>query len=120
MSACAIYFYNKANSKDSSDTVAQSDDQKIIDSVKKLIMLPEGEVPTIATVSNLEKLKGQLFFDKAKLGDKVLIYVKAQKAYLYDPVDDRILEVAPILIENSQSNDQNIATTSKVKIKSKK
>ncbi len=101
VTACAIYFYTKANPKTSSETVSQSDDQMILDRVKKLILLPEGEVPTIATVSNLEKLKGQAFFDKAKIGDRVLMYIKAQKAYLYDQVNNRILEVAPISLENT-------------------
>ena len=31
-----------------------------------------------------------------KNGDKVLIYSQAGKAYLYDPVINKLLEVAPI------------------------
>ena len=55
----------------------------------------------MATVSDLEKLKDQPFFAKAKIGDKVLIYTDAKKAILYDPVNDKIVEVAPINIGNS-------------------
>jgi len=64
--------------------------------VGKLMVLPEGETPTIATVSDPDKLKDQAFFAHAKTGDKVLIYAKAKKAILYSPTDNRIVEVAAI------------------------
>jgi hypothetical protein len=68
----------------------------IINEVGRLVILPQGEVPTIATITDLSKLKGQPFFDNAKVGDKVLIYTKAQKAILYDPASDKIVEIAPL------------------------
>ncbi len=71
----------------------------LVEEVGKLIVLPEGEEPTIATVSDPEKLKDQLFFANAKLGDKVLLYTEAKKAYLYDPVAKKLIEVAPITTE---------------------
>ncbi len=64
--------------------------------VGKLIELPAGENPTIATISDITKFAGQPFFQKAKNGDKVLIYTNAKKAILYDPVAHRIIDVAPI------------------------
>ncbi len=60
------------------------------------MLLPEGETPTVATVSDLKPLKGQAFFAHATVGDKVLIYASAQKAILYNPRDKKIIEVAPI------------------------
>lgn len=95
VSGLAVYFYMKGNVSTLSENT-QSDDIQMLAKVKKLIMLPEGETPTIATVSDLEKLKGQAFFIKAKIGDKVIIFSKARKAYLYDPTANKILEVAPI------------------------
>ena len=68
----------------------------IIERVGKHIVLPEGEEPTIATVSDPSKLAEQTFFANAKVGDVVLIYATARKAYLYDPTIDKLLEVAPI------------------------
>lgn len=68
----------------------------IIEKVGTLIVLPNNETPTVATVSNPDILSSQPFFKNAKLGDKVLIYTKAQKAILYDPVIHKIIEVAPI------------------------
>ncbi len=67
--------------------------------VSELIVLPEGEEPTIATVTDPEKLKDQAFFANAKPGHRVLLYTKARKAFLYDPVAHRLIEVAPITTE---------------------
>ncbi len=68
----------------------------VVAEVGKLILLPEGEVPTIATVSDPGKLQEQTFFKDAKVGDKVLLYTKAKKAYLYRPSLHLLIEVAPI------------------------
>ncbi len=64
--------------------------------VSKLMILPQNETPTLATVSDPEKLKNQPFFANAKTGFKVLVYAQAQKAILYDPYENKIVEVAPI------------------------
>jgi hypothetical protein len=66
----------------------------IVKKVGALVELPTGETPTVATVSDVTKLRGQEFFAKAQNGDKVLIYAKAQKAYLFRPGTNKIIEVA--------------------------
>lgn len=68
----------------------------VVARVGELIELPQGEVPTVATVTDPAKLKDQVFFQNAERGDQVLIYTKARKAYLYDPVRNKLREVAPI------------------------
>jgi hypothetical protein len=73
----------------------------LVAKVGKLLVLPAGEVPTVATVSDPEKLRAEPFFAKAKTGDKVLIYSQAKKAILYDPVANLILEVAPLNINEN-------------------
>ena len=70
--------------------------KKLVDEIGKMIVLPTNETPEVATVSDVEKLKGQSFFARAKNGDKVLIYTKSQKAVLYDPTVKKIVEVGPI------------------------
>lgn len=89
----SVYFYRQAHgtTKD-----PQKDLEQTIKLVGKHIVLPTGEVPTMATVSDPEKLKDQPFFINATKGDKVLIYAQSQKAILYNPTTDRIIEVAPI------------------------
>jgi hypothetical protein len=96
-SGAAFYFYREAqNMKVAADT--ESERNELIALVGKHIVLPSDEVPTIATVSDPERLKDQPFFAKAKAGDKALIYTGARKAYLYDPVADRLVDVAPVSI----------------------
>lgn len=79
----------------------QTEAQKLVAEISQFLILPEGEQPTVATVSDLEALKGQPFFANAQKGNKVLIYTKAKKAILYDPVAKKIVEVAPINLGNS-------------------
>ncbi len=83
--------------------VTQETVDLLLAEVGQLIALPEGETPTVATVSDPEKLKDQPFFAKAKVGDKVLIYTNARKAILYSPTDHKIIEVAPISIGDNQA-----------------
>ena len=100
----AYYFYNEASAlKNDPDKIAREDTEKLVAKVSKLIVLPEGETPTIATVSDPEKLADQAFFAKAKKGDKVLIYASAKRAILYDDESNKIVEVAPINIGDSKT-----------------
>jgi hypothetical protein len=78
---------------------AQAEAQSLVTKVGRLMDLPKGEQPTIATVSDVTKLQGQSFFKNAKNGFKVLIFTKAKKAILYDPKGDKIVEVTVLALE---------------------
>ncbi len=104
VSIAAISLYQKvAMLEQSSPSVKQQEVAAIVAKVGKLIVLPEGETPTVATVTDPEKLKDQAFFANAKSGDKVLIYANAKKAFLYDPVNDKLIDVAPLNIGTGTS-----------------
>jgi hypothetical protein len=75
---------------------AESATQQLVDKVSRLVQLPTGETPTIATVNDAAKLKNQAFFANAKDGDKVLIYSKANRAVLYRPSADRVIEFSSV------------------------
>jgi hypothetical protein len=92
----AVYFYQQANVN--SPEQSQKELDEVVAKVGKLMVLPADETPTLATVSDPEKLKDQKFFANAKTGDKVLIYSRAQKAVLYSPSLNKIIEVAPVNI----------------------
>ena len=74
----------------------------LVDRVGRIVALPTDETPTVATITDVEKLKEQPFFANAKNGDKVLIFSNARKAYLYRPDDNKIIEVAPINVTQNQ------------------
>lgn len=78
--------------------VAKQEAADLVAEVGKLIVLPKDEEPTIATVTDPEQLKSQAFFASAQKGYKVLLYATAKKAILYDPINKKIIEVAPINI----------------------
>lgn len=92
--ATALYFWNEV--KKDPQRAAQEEIEDTLARVSRLMVLPEGETPTVATVTDPERLKDQPFFVNAKAGYKVLIYTNARKAILYDPVADKIVEVAPL------------------------
>ena len=95
-----IYFTSKGIA--ASGAIAQATNQQNVDqlvaSVGKLMLLPQSEEPTVATVSDLEALKGQAFFENAAIGDKVLMYPKAGEAVLYDPSADKVIQVGPLTV----------------------
>lgn len=93
---------SKSPNQGAAQKQTQDEIKKLVAEVGKLIELPQGETPTIATVTDISKLKDQPFFAKAKNGDKVLIYANARKAILYDPQAKKIVDIAPINI-GSQS-----------------
>ncbi len=76
--------------------------KKVVAKVERLISLPEGETPTLATVTDPALLKDQPFFTKAEAGFQVLLYPVAQKAFLYDPKKNIIVEVATLNLAPEQ------------------
>lgn len=97
----SLYFYIELSSiKSNPNKILAEENRKIISQVGKLIVLPKGETPTIATLTDMERLKEQLFFANAKKGDKILIYTSSKKAILYNPESNKIIEVAPVNIGN--------------------
>lgn len=81
--------------------------EEIIEKLKAHTVLPEDEQPIIVTVIDATALKKQSnFYEMAKNGDLVIIYFKAKKAYLYDPIADRILNIGPVITEGESSQSQ--------------
>ncbi|MEK7227745.1 MAG: hypothetical protein AAB681_00110 [Patescibacteria group bacterium] len=95
----SAYFYKK--SKADPNAASQAEVRSLIQKIGRLAIIPTDETPTVATVSDPEALKNQAFFLDAKKGYKVLIYSKAKKAILYDPVSDKIVNIAPLNAEST-------------------
>jgi hypothetical protein len=103
------FFYKSDLSYKNPELVAESESRTLAEAVGKLIVLPTDELPTIATVSDPEALKDQVFFAEAKRGDKVLIFTNAKKAILYDPVANKIVNVAPVNVGDPQNKSELMA-----------
>lgn len=111
----SYYFYSKFQEAETKlnnpDLIAQQEVDMILGKLSKLMDLPEGEQPTIATVLEKEKLMDQPFFQRSENGDKVVIYTKAAKAILYRPSANRIIEVAPIDITQPKADEKAEASS---------
>lgn len=105
ISLLGYFFYKYQKSQSlllNPQKAAQEEAKTLVNAVGKLIELPNDETPTMATVSDSKKLSSQPFFKNAQNGDKVLIYTKNKKAILYRPSSNKIIEVAPINISDTQ------------------
>ncbi|EKD80522.1 MAG: hypothetical protein ACD_40C00069G0001 [uncultured bacterium] len=111
----AYYFYDKyqkvQKTLDNPELMAQKEVESIVAKLGELIMLPEGEEPSVATVLDRDKLADQPFFAQAENGDKVVIYTKAQKAILYRVEAHKIIEVAPISMTQPETPMPETETT---------
>jgi len=108
----SYYFYNqyqKAQMLLKNPTEAAKEEvNALVARVGQLLELPQGEEPTVATVSDKEKLKDQAFFAKAENGDKVLIYTNAKKAILYRPSVNKVIDVAPVNIGSPSTSQAQL------------
>lgn len=107
LSVAGYFYYQFRNS-------AQIADAKEIEDLTKeigvMMMLPENETPTLATVTDKDKLSEQSFFQKSENGDKVLIYSNTGRAILYRPSNKKIVDVTTVNI-NTPSVETPVVTT---------
>jgi flagellar basal body-associated protein FliL len=96
--AAGYFGYQWWSLKNNPSSASTQEAAAVIRAVGHLIVLPKDEEPTVATVSDPKLLQQQAFFAQAKKGDKVLIYAKAKKVILYDPINKKIVDVAPLNI----------------------
>ena len=103
LAGTAIYFQQQYSGlRDNPNKIIQAETEALLADIGKLMVLPEGEEPVVATVNDPEQLADQNFFNNAKIGDKVIIYAQNGKAILYDPVAKKIIDISPINISNDQ------------------
>lgn len=75
---------------------AREENRQLVSKISKIVDLPSGEDPTVATISDKEKLAAQPFFARAQNGDKVLFYGTTKKAILYRPQTNKIIEMSQV------------------------
>ncbi len=112
----AAYLYKQVRDlkKDGQLVNLQSNQDQLKEKISKLINLPD-EKPTVANVTDKEKLKDQPFFKDAQNGDSLLIFPAAKKAIIYRESENRLINVGPIAItsdkeamkESDEGGDEN-------------
>ncbi|MBI3331876.1 hypothetical protein HYZ99_02850 [Candidatus Peregrinibacteria bacterium] len=88
--------------------------KRIIDQVSQLIALPDDVEPTVASIVDVEVLRSRnAFYNKAENGDYLL--VTTDRAILYDPDADIILDVAPVQIQPAAEGGANASAAGNVR-----
>jgi len=95
----------------------QAEQQKLmtqyVSSVSKLMILPKGEEPVMATITDAKSLaKDQVFYTNAQNGDVVLVYQKAMQAIIYSPTRNVIVNVGPVYYQNQATATSTSAVAS--------
>jgi hypothetical protein len=95
LAVAGYFYYQYRHSAQIADAKEIAD---LSQEIGQFMILPEGETPTLATVTDREKLAEQPFFQKAENGDKVLIYSQTGRAILYRPSQKKIVDVTTVNI----------------------
>lgn len=90
----AGYFYYQYRNTASVKEAKEIED--LTKEINRSFLLPENETPTLATVTDKEKLADQPFFQKSENGDKVLIYSQSGRAVLYRPSLKKIVDITSV------------------------
>lgn len=94
-----IFFTNRGGSGDGE--LSDREVAQLLNQVGSLMILPEGEEPAIATIVDAAALIAeQPFYNGAQDGDRVIIYPQAQRAIIYSPERNIIVNVGPIVVDD--------------------
>ena len=101
--AAGFFYWKYTDLRANPDSVNQETTQRLITKVGGLYELPDEE-PTVAQISDKEKLKDQPFFKSAQNGDYLLIYTNAKLAVLYREEANKLVNVGPIAISDEDAD----------------
>ncbi len=97
----AGYFYYQYRQSPKVQSAEEIEELKT--EIGAMFELPTDEEPTLATVTDREKLAEQPFFQKAENGDKVLIYSNSGRAILYRPSLKKIIDITSVNVAKPEA-----------------
>lgn len=84
------------------EELAKREIQAVVQKLGKLAILPEEE-PVVATIIDSAFLATQsAFYQKAEDGDKLVVYPQAQKAFIYSPGRNVIVNAGPLVLDPNE------------------
>jgi hypothetical protein len=103
--ALAGLYYRTNFSKKATEKRAQAETVRLVKEVRKIIILPETDVPAVFDIQDPVLLTSQqAFFAGAEKGDKLLVYPQLGKAIVYSPKRKMIVNVGPVTFDQTKSN----------------
>lgn len=82
--------------------LSKTQTQQLLEEMRSRIVLPDGEDPVIATITDINQLKNNEFYKDAKNDDRVIVYANAKKAYIYRPSTKTIVNVGAFQLESNK------------------
>ena len=76
--------------------------------VSKHVMVPVGEEPAVLTITDKSKVKSE-FLKSGETGDKVLIYQRSQRAIIYRPSTDKVVDIVAVSIGDASQEKPRAA-----------
>lgn len=105
----AIFFYWQYSMiKSNPDSVSQQKTNHVVEQVSKIYALPS-EKPTVADITDKDKLKDQAFFKDAENGDHLLIFADTKLAIIYRESSNKLINVGPISLEDTTAQGSSDA-----------
>lgn len=95
---------NQISKLTNSPDVVQNSQKQIIQKVSELVVVPDGEVPQVYTLSDASKFKDNEFFVRAENGDQLLIYQNSGIAVLYRPSTGKIVRAQTVNLKGISDN----------------
>lgn len=92
---------NELNKAKNPQETAKEETKELVAKISQFLELPANESPTVATISDEDRLSTQPFFKNAQNGDKVLVYTNSEMAILYRPSTGKVVQYAPVSLSGN-------------------
>lgn len=99
ITAAAFFFWQYNAIKSNPESVSQEKVARVVERVGKIYALP-AEKPTVADITDKDKLKDQAFFKDAENGDQLLIFSEKKLAIIYRESSNKLINVGPISLDD--------------------
>ena len=104
LGSAVLFHYRYTQLQKNPNLAAEQKNKNLISAVGKLFNVESNETPTLAIITEEEKVRASNeFFARVKNGDAVLFYAQMKKAVLYRPSTNQIVEIVPLILEKTTS-----------------